>query len=68
MERFNIVALVQNFIQSADILISQNNIEVRIEQSPPIYVWADEFQTEEVVRNFFSNAMNHVKLIAGNKK
>ena len=68
MERFNIVALVQNFIQSADILISQNNIEVRIEQSPPIYVWADEFKTEQVVRNFFSNAMNHVKLIAGNKK
>ena len=24
-------------------------------------MWADEFKTEEVVRNYFSNAINHVK-------
>lgn len=60
MERFDIVALVQNFIQSADILINQNEINLKLENSEPIYVWADEFKIEEVVRNFFSNAMNHV--------
>jgi len=60
MERFDITALVKNFIASAEILISQNGVDVRVDDSAPIYVWADEFKTEEIVRNFFSNAMNHV--------
>ncbi|MDE7477690.1 MAG: HAMP domain-containing histidine kinase, partial [Lachnospiraceae bacterium] len=60
MERFDITTLVRNFISSADILISQNEVDVRVDESAPIYVWADEFKTEEIVRNFFSNAMNHV--------
>ncbi len=61
MERFDITELVRNFIQSAEILISQNQINVQIEASQPIYVWADEYKIEEVFRNFFSNAMNHAK-------
>ncbi len=60
MERFDITALVRNFIQSAEILISQNGITLRLPEAGPLYVWADEFKTEEVFRNFFSNAMNHV--------
>lgn len=60
MERFDITALIKNFLASAEILISQNGINVRVDEARPIYVWADEFKTEEIVRNFFSNAMNHV--------
>lgn len=59
MERFNIVDLIQNYIQSAQILTKQNGIEVRMEEYEPIYVWADEFKTEEVFMNYFSNAVNH---------
>lgn len=59
MERFDIVALIQNYIQSAGILTKQNQIEVRMQEYAPIYVWADEFKTEEVFANFFSNAVNH---------
>lgn len=54
------MALVGNFITSADILIHQKDIELRHASREPIYVWADEFKTEEIVRNFFSNALNHV--------
>jgi signal transduction histidine kinase len=60
MERFDIVSLITNFLTSAEILIEQNGVNIRHEQTEPIYVWADEFKTEEVVRNFFSNALNHV--------
>lgn len=60
MERFDITALVKNFIASAEILITQNQVNIRVDDSAPIYVWADEFKTEEIIRNFFSNAMNHV--------
>lgn len=59
MERFDITILIQNFIQTAEYLINQNNIQLKLEPHEPIYVWADEFKTEEVVRNYFSNAMNH---------
>lgn len=60
MERFDIVSLVHNFLNSADIIIRQNNVTVRHDANEPIYVWADEFKTEEVIRNYFSNAINHV--------
>ena len=59
MERFDLTALVKNYIQSAAILTKQNDITVRMENYPPIYAWADEFKIEEVFMNFFSNAVNH---------
>lgn len=59
MERFDVVALARNYLQSAAILTKQNEIEIRMEDYAPIYVWADEFKTEEVFTNYFSNAVNH---------
>lgn len=59
MERFDITSLIRNYIQSAEILTKQNGITVRMEEYPPIYVWADEFKIEEVFMNYFSNAINH---------
>ncbi|MDE7286276.1 MAG: HAMP domain-containing histidine kinase, partial [Lachnospiraceae bacterium] len=60
MERFDIVALIKNYLQSAEILCRQKEITLRMEESLPIHVWADEFMVEEVFNNYFSNAMNHV--------
>lgn len=59
MERFDIVALIRNYLQSAAILTKQNEIEVKMDEYAPIYVWADEFKVEEVFMNYFSNAVNH---------
>ena len=59
MERFDITALLKNYIQSAAILTKQNEITVEMENYPEIYVWADEYKTEEVFMNYFSNAVNH---------
>ena len=65
MERFDITALVKNYIQSAGILIKQNEIQVCMEEYPPVYVWGDEFKVEEVFMNYFSNAVNYC---SGEKK
>lgn len=59
MERFDMVALICNYIQSARILTKLNDIELRMNQYDPIYVWGDEFKIEEVITNYFSNAVNH---------
>lgn len=65
MERFDIMALLRNYMQSAQILTSQNGIIVSLPESGPVYVWADEFKTEEVFANYFTNAVNHA---AGEKR
>lgn len=59
MERFDITALIKNYIQSAEILTRQNAIKVKLADYPAIYVWADEFKVEEVFANYFSNAVIH---------
>lgn len=61
MERFDVVDLICNYIQSAQILTRQNGVSVRMDHYDSIYVWADEFKTEEVFMNYFSNAVNHAE-------
>ena len=64
MERFDVTALVKNYIVSCDILLKQNKVSVRMEDYEPVYVWGDEFKVEEVFANYFTNAINHT---AGDK-
>lgn len=64
MERFNVTALIKNYMLSCDILLKQKEISVRMEDYGPVYVWGDEFKVEEVFANYFTNAINHA---AGDK-
>ncbi|MCR5526444.1 MAG: HAMP domain-containing histidine kinase [Lachnospiraceae bacterium] len=59
VERFNIVELIRNYMQSSDIMLKQNGISANFEESEPFYVWADEFKVEEVFTNYFSNAIHY---------
>lgn len=59
MERFDITSLIDNYLQSADLLARQNEITVQMEQKEPVFVWGDEFKIEEVFMNYFTNAVNH---------
>ena len=59
-ERFDITSLISGVLQSLDILIEQKEAQVISRHKNPIYVWADEFKVEQVVRNYVNNALNHV--------
>ena len=59
MVRFDIVRFIDGCLQNVGMLAEKREISVRLEQRPPLYVWADEFWTEEVFINYFSNAVNH---------
>ncbi len=59
-ERFDITELVRNYLRSVQILTDKENANVRMEEYPPIYVWADEFLTEEVLQNYVGNALQHL--------
>lgn len=59
-EHFDITALIRSIINSSAILLQQKNAVLNMEQKEPIYVWAEEYRIEEVVTNYFSNALNHL--------
>lgn len=59
MERFDMTALIHNVLASTAILMEQKEIKVIFTAQEPVYVWSDEFQIEEVVTNYVSNAINH---------
>jgi signal transduction histidine kinase len=60
MERFDIVTMVGNYLKSAELLAKQKDVTVKFDEYDPIYVWGDEFKIEEVLQNYYSNALNHI--------
>lgn len=58
---FNIVDIIRAVLQTTDILIQQKNVTVQFETEEEIMVWAEEYMIEEVITNYISNALNHVK-------
>lgn len=61
LERFDLSALIGNYLQSAELLARQNEAEVEFLADSPVFVWADEFKIEEVFTNYYTNALNHVE-------
>lgn len=59
-ERFDLTAVIKGILQSMDILAQQDEVKVIFRQEEPVYVWADEFKIEQVIRNYVSNAFHHV--------
>lgn len=60
IERFDIVKLIKQVLKSSDILIKKNDIKVEFNNNSQMFVWADKYQTEEILINYFSNAINHI--------
>ncbi len=60
MEHFDVQQVVQSVLASSDILFRQKDITLSFSKSEAVYVWADEYMTEEVVMNYVSNAINHI--------
>lgn len=59
IERFDIISVINGILRSTKLLIESKDITVEFDNKNPIYVWADEFQIEEVITNYISNAINH---------
>ncbi len=60
MERFDIVELVRNYLNSAEILIADSGACLTVNCPESLYAWGDEFKVEEVVMNYVSNAAHYV--------
>lgn len=61
MERFDVVQVIKSVVASSDILFRQKNVDLIMYEPAPVYVWAEEYLVEEVLTNYVSNALNHLK-------
>ena len=60
-ENFNLTSLIESVLSSISILIGEKDVNIIFDSSKDIYIHADEFKIEEVVTNYISNSINHVK-------
>ena len=59
-ERFDLAAVIREVLKSMEILAKQSGAQVIFRQEGPVYVWADEYKAEQVIRNYVSNAFHHL--------
>lgn len=66
--KFDIVELINEIVRNSKVMLKEQDIKVDFKQKDPIYVIADDFYIEQVIRNYFTNAIKNVKKVAGQKK
>lgn len=66
--KFDIVELIQEIVRNSKVMLEEQKIKVEMKAKQPIYVFADDFYIEQVIRNYFTNAIKNVKEIQGKKK
>lgn len=60
ISRINLKEIVLGVSNTFDIKLKEKNINLSIDIPDDIYIWADGFKVEEVIKNYLSNAINHV--------
>ena len=66
--KFDIVELINEVIKNSKVVLKEQKIEVEFKEKEPIYVYADDFYIEQVITNYFTNAIKNIKEINGQKK
>lgn len=64
IDRFDITELIEGVIENSSLLLKQDGIGLTFDEGQA-FVWGDEFQIEEVVTNYLSNAIHYA---AGEKQ
>ena len=67
-QQFNIVELIEEVIKKSNVMYEEQNIKVIVNGQNPTYVFADDFYIEQVVTNYFTNAIKHAKEVEGKKE
>lgn len=65
---FNIVELINEVIRKCKVMIEEKNISIKFDTQEEIKVYADDFYIEQVVTNYFTNAIKHTKEVNGLKQ
>ena len=66
--KFDIVELIKEVVCKCDVMIKEKQISINFEQTNPVYVVADPFYIDQVITNYFTNAIKHTDEVDGKKK
>ena len=67
-ENFDIVELINEVIRKCKVMIEEKNIDIVFPSKSPVIVNADDFYIEQVVTNYFTNAIKHTIEVNKEKK
>lgn len=65
---FDLVELINEVIRNSKVVLTEQNIKVEFNSDEPIYVYADDFYIEQVITNYFTNAIKNVTEVNKEKK
>lgn len=66
-DKFDICELIKEVIRKSEVMLTENNIQVEYNEETCANVYADPFYIEQVITNYFTNAIKNVKEINGKK-
>lgn len=66
-KQFNIVELEKEILRKTDVMAKEKGAEVKFNDKESINVIADNFYIDQVITNYVTNAIKHVKEINGEK-
>ena len=61
MEHFDLIEMIEGVLNSYRIMVEQKQAKVELKSPEQVYIWADEYMAEEVIRNYIGNALNHIE-------
>ncbi len=67
-QKFNIVELIAEVIRKYKVMAEEKQIDIIFSEKEAVYVYADEFYIEEVLTNYFTNAIKHCEEVNGQKQ
>ncbi len=59
LERIDVAQMIRNYVAAAQILIENSGVKVALSVPESLMVWGDEYKVEEVIMNYFTNAVNY---------
>ena len=65
--KFDIVEVEKEVIRKSKVMLEEKQVNVKMDETSEINVLADDFYIEQVITNYITNAIKHVKGIEGNK-
>ncbi len=66
-KEFNIVELEKEVVRKSQVMLEEKQAEIKMDATTEIQVLADDFYIEQVISNYLTNAIKHVKEINGEK-
>ena len=67
-EQIDLVELTSEVIKKCNVMLEENEISVDFKNKSPMYVNADDFYIEQVITNYFTNAIKHCTNVDGKKE